>query len=108
MADGGADHVRDIWDQFVPRRQRRALTDAPDDVLTALSGHDRATLAEAADLLVRTTGELDPTRWLAKARLGSRLLTQRRNGTHRLVPPSFDPFASDRQPDAAPPGRPLR
>ncbi len=102
MTQQRTDHVRDVWRQFAPRRQRPVLANAPADVLSGLADHDRATLAEAADLLVRTTGELDPQRWLAKASLGSRLLTRRNHsGAHTLVPPSFDPFASDPRPDAA-------
>lgn len=92
---GSREDVEDVWRQFVPRKRADELLEQPAAVVRALAQYDRASLVEAADLLVRTTGGLDPERWLTKVRLGSAGAPRPQGQNQRMVPASFDPFASD-------------
>lgn len=91
------EHVARVWAHYDPRPIEVAVDEV---TLSALARFDPAMLTEAADLVVRTSGRLNPALWLRKARFGNRLYTDLGAGiapavSKRHLPSGFDPFASD-------------
>ncbi len=89
------DAVLDVWARHTNDPTGALLRAASPDEFVALGAFDWVTLLEAADLAVRQTGgELRPSLWLEKARMGAATgsgpLPRR-----TFIGTTLDPFAQD-------------